>query len=375
MQESPFQMAHRKKVRKVRLTFLASLGYTLGKELGKGGFGAVQEASKDGKSYAIKKVLLRPQHYAPALGITAESVIEADILKRINHPFLVKAYEILLDPDEKVIYFVLEKASLTFEKFLDSKTCQAGSDLLIYFFYQLICGLEYLHRHHLIHADIKPANILLFPDGTLKLTDFGILIRDLPEPRPLGRGTVTFMAPEILEKKSNYSFPIDIWALGIIMFYSVFKRWPILGQTGITVKLDNIKKTLKGTGLKGLLKAEEIKEAKGILGKNYDQVFDLVESCLQFDTVKRATAEKLLSSSLFSDYKCPEGKYEEAGETKMKEAPEEVINWLEKVKNSINNPVNITINQVSPDSVCGGNNLTIGFSLSAPLCDATYIFY
>lgn len=85
--------------------------------------------------------------------------------------------------------------------------------------YQILCGLEYLHDHGIIHRDIKGANILLDEQGTAKITDFGISKRSEMAYRWNSRmsvqGSVYWMAPEVIRGK-GYSAKVDIWSLGCL---------------------------------------------------------------------------------------------------------------------------------------------------------------
>eukprot|EP00736_Rhodelphis_marinus_P012247 Rmarinus@m.29141 len=80
--------------------------------------------------------------------------------------------------------------------------------------FQILCGLKYLHDHHVIHRDIKGANILVETSGLVRLTDFGASAHmDLLTMTSGVKGTPMFMAPEVV-RENHYGKPADIWSLG-----------------------------------------------------------------------------------------------------------------------------------------------------------------
>ena len=92
-----------------------------------------------------------------------------------------------------------------------------------------ISALDYVHQKKVIHRDIKPENFVFDENGYLYLTDFGIAKYYKPENKKDTSGTPGYMAPEILARK-NYSYSVDFYALGIIMYECIMGKRPYSGR-------------------------------------------------------------------------------------------------------------------------------------------------
>src|SRR6188472_4182773 len=90
---------------------------------------------------------------------------------------------------------------------------------------QLLRAVSFAHEHHVIHCDVKPDNLLLFPDGVLRLTDFGISIIAHRTISASGAGTVGYMAPEQAMRRTSRRS--DVFASGLVLWQLFSGRLPV----------------------------------------------------------------------------------------------------------------------------------------------------
>merc|ERR1712012_886497 len=103
-----------------------------------------------------------------------------------------------------------------FTPILEEKQGNYSEEFCKYSLYQTCKGLD-LHNRNIIHRDIKSDNILIKPNGDIKLADFGyaVMLTQQSQGRTSKVGTVCWMAPELIEGRGKYTNKVDIWSLGI----------------------------------------------------------------------------------------------------------------------------------------------------------------
>ena len=145
-------------------------------------------------------------------------------MKSINHNFIVKFYNTFKSND--YLFFLLEFIDgINLREYLNNKKKENLRNLYeVSFFGAILFNvLNYLQNKRILHRDLKPENLMIGKNGYLKVIDFGIA-KDLNNDNKNKHfsivGTTHYLAPEIIEGK-NYSFGIDYWSVGIIL-YEIF---------------------------------------------------------------------------------------------------------------------------------------------------------
>ncbi|KAI5861093.1 Pkinase-domain-containing protein [Durotheca rogersii] len=151
---------------------------------------------------------------------------EVAILKLIDHPNIVKLYDIWENRSE--IYLVLEYVQRGDLYGYLSQHGPLSEVETIFYFRQLLSALEYVHSFNLCHRDLKPENILLTEDGRVKVTDFGMSALHQGPNHMLRTscGSPHYAAPEIVSSASYRGDRVDIWSLGVILYACLTNSLP-----------------------------------------------------------------------------------------------------------------------------------------------------
>ena len=230
--------------------------------LGKGSYGTVFRAVKEklgvGKESAIKVVHIPTddnqieqirksfhlsdkelkEYFYPEVEKLKEEVALMEKLGENEHCLHIQDFDILEEPEGSIGWNILIRMELL--ESLESRISRGGITLgeVVSLGEDILSALETCESHRIIHRDIKPANIFVNSKGVYKLGDFGIA-KDLTlESRNLShRGTDNYAAPEVCQGK-DYSYNIDIYALGLVLYQLINKnKRPFFGEGKVTATL------------------------------------------------------------------------------------------------------------------------------------------
>ncbi|OMJ85655.1 hypothetical protein SteCoe_13007 [Stentor coeruleus] len=252
---SSFKETHKIKTRKDRNNIKHINNYPLLEKLGEGANSKVFLSKRNKTFYAIKIIntdnLSRQKEFikGPNGGTIIKTALdsiyrEINILKTLNHENIIKIFEVIYDEDNGKIYIVMENCSKGSLMSWDTKENKfiikwvegsINEEILRHIFRQIVYGVHYLHMQLIVHYDLKPQNILLTEDLSVKISDFdrafNLVTSDFLPKNP---GTYQFFPPENISNISHNSSyrckAVDMWCLGLILYSFIYNVLPFNGQ-------------------------------------------------------------------------------------------------------------------------------------------------
>ena len=293
------------------------------KQIGKGTFSYVYKAiykkeTKEQRIVALKKLVIFEDR-----GFDITSLREILIMTRLTHKNILKLEEVLYtQPKDKnkkrgnvYLVFPYMEQDLSIVR---SKEPLFNLSHIKYIFYQVLSGLDYLHKCKIIHRDLKCSNILMNQKGDICIGDFGLARRDSRNYNKRYTGTVVtlcYRAPELLLGSREYGPAVDMWSAGCV-FAEILTANILFGGCGN--EKDQIDKIFSycGTpnektwpGISALPRYKELTqktEYHNTLREHFknnkyidDVTFDLINRLLDLNPKTRITAEEALNHEFF----------------------------------------------------------------------------
>lgn len=211
--------------------------YEIIEEVGSGGMSVVYKAKCHVLNRYVAIKVLKPE-FSDDKSFVNKFRAEAQSAAGLSHPNIVNVYDV--GEENGFYYIVMELVEgITLKEYIQQNgrlPYQTALDFII----QIASGIEVAHEHHTIHRDIKPQNIIVSRNGTLKVTDFGIAKAATSNTiASSAMGSVHYISPE--QARGGYSDErSDIYSLGITLYEMLTGRVPFEGENNVTVALMHI---------------------------------------------------------------------------------------------------------------------------------------
>ncbi|XP_047193197.1 serine/threonine-protein kinase SIK1 [Scophthalmus maximus] len=202
--------------------------YEIIRTLGKGNFAVVKLAKHKVTKTQVAIKIIDKTRLNPS---NLEKIYrEVQIMKLLNHPHIIKLYQVMETKD--MLYIVTEYAKNG--EMFDHLTSNGrmSEDEARKKFWQILTAVDYCHRHHIVHRDLKTENLLLDANMNIKLADFGFgNFYNAGEPLSTWCGSPPYAAPEVFEGKEYEGPQLDIWSLGVVLYVLVCGSLPFDGAS------------------------------------------------------------------------------------------------------------------------------------------------
>ena len=218
--------------------------YRIIKQIGRGGMADVYLAKDlilDGEEVAVK--VLRTNYQTDPIAV-ARFQREARAMADLDHPHIVRITDIGEEDGQQ--YLAMEYvAGLDLKRYIKEHHPLSNEEA-VRIMGQILLAMRLAHTRGIVHRDLKPQNILLTPDGTAKVTDFGIAVAfaetSLTQTNSM-LGSVHYLSPE-QARGSKATVQSDMYAMGIIFYEMLTGHIPYDGDSAVTIALQHFQKPL-----------------------------------------------------------------------------------------------------------------------------------
>ena len=211
--------------------------------IGSGGMANVYKGKdlRNGRAVAVK--VLR-EEYMTDPDLVRRFKNESKAISILDHPNIVKVYDVSVT--DKLQYIVMEYVDgITLRAYLDQRGGKLTWRETVHFTVEILNALSHAHENGVVHRDVKPQNIMLLPDGSLRMMDFGIARISRAENQLLSgkaMGSVHYISPEqakgdVTDAKS------DIYSVGIMMYEMLSGKLPFSKGSVVEVAIKQISET------------------------------------------------------------------------------------------------------------------------------------
>lgn len=218
--------------------------YEIQEIIGVGGMAVVYKAHDNQENRTVAVKILKPEF------VSNEEFLrrfknESKAIAMLSHPNIVKVYDVSFG--DLIQYIVMEYIEgITLKEYIEQRGSLRWKDA-VHFTIQILKGLQHAHDKGIVHRDVKPQNIMVLPDGTIKVTDFGIARFARSDQRTItdkAIGSVHYISPEQArgEKTDEKS---DIYSLGVILYEMITGQMPFQAESAVSVAIMQLQREPK----------------------------------------------------------------------------------------------------------------------------------
>ena len=208
--------------------------YNIIRKIGKGGMADIYLATQKGND---KKIAIKVMEPSSRNDLIKQKRFEHEIkiLKVIDSPYVAKMFD--AEITENYAYIVMEYVDGYILRDYVVKYTRLTIDKTVDFMKQLTLGFDEIHNNNVIHRDIKSQNIMVGPNGRIKIIDFGIAINDETERLTKTNiliGSPQYVSPELINQEDPTHYA-DIYALGVLMYEMLTGDVPFKGKDPLAI--------------------------------------------------------------------------------------------------------------------------------------------
>ena len=218
--------------------------YEIREVLGVGGMAVVYKAY-DNVEDRIVAVKILKEEYATNEEFLRRFRNESKAISLLSHPNIVKIYDVSFG--DLIQYIVMEYIDgITLKEHIEREGCLSWKEA-VSITIQILRGLQHAHDRCIVHRDVKPQNIMLLPDGTIKVTDFGIARFARSEQKTItdkAIGSVHYMSPEQARGEQTDE-KTDIYSVGVILYEMLTGQLPFEAESAVSVAIMQLQREPK----------------------------------------------------------------------------------------------------------------------------------
>lgn len=218
--------------------------YEIQEIIGVGGMAVVYKAHDNLENRTVAVKILK-EEFVSNQEFVRRFKNESKAIAMLSHQNIVKVYDVSFG--DLIQYIVMEYIEgITLKEFIERQGSLRWKDA-VHFTIQILRGLQHAHDKGIVHRDVKPQNIMVLPDGTIKVTDFGIARFARSDQRTItdkAIGSVHYISPEQArgEKTDEKS---DIYSVGVMLYEMITGQMPFQAESAVSVAIMQLQRDPK----------------------------------------------------------------------------------------------------------------------------------